>query len=460
MSGNSSGEKREWFIVWSSAVLTFIFTALVALMMIEAWEIDGFVWKTALWATVDRGYAIDLVVVVPAGLVTGWILLFIFDESKKIQSVTVPAFAAVFALVIWSNDLWFGSTVDWSAHWQFFVVSFIAGLVTGGFVEYLNHRRREFPRAGWLLYVSVVLASLIGLVQMGVAGRLGFLNGGMYALSTAGLIFTLAVFVEYENDRSVTVVASSEKPRATLVGGLCKVIRDEDRNHRFKGEGAKKMIRALTTLEQEDADVLPDMSGVIEFRYKDSTSLISRWVSVTAEGVDTEYVDQQMDMEKPTQSGSLVGQVSLVKKPFVMLLPPMFQKVLRNGEEGSLAERMDRSDMVLVTVSFPELDSDDPEDLESVRTVEKILRRYHNADRPETVIVVTEAEKGLDKYEETEGTRPMLNEGMLEDYIQMEMLDDYHSTEIVTVSSEMNMNLAQGGLRWEEMSGLLDKMSG
>ena len=463
MSGNASKEKREWLVVLVSAASTLIFTIIVALMMIDAWEVEGFVWETAARITVDQGYSIDLVVVVPAGFVTGWVLLFLFDKSKKIQSVVVPAFAVVFAAVLWSRGLWFGSTVDWSSHWLFFVLSLTAGFVTGGLIEYLNNRRREFPRAGWLLYISVVVASVTALIQMGVAGELGIVNGGLYTLSTGGLILSLAVFVEHENDRNITIVASNEKPRTTLVGGLCKTIREEDRNYRFEGEGAEKMIRALTTLEQEDSDVLPDMSGIVKFRYKDTMSLISRWVSVTAEGLDTRYVNQQMEVGKSTQTDSFIGQysgVGLIKKPFSMFLPPILRDILDSDDQGPLAERMDSSDMVLVTVSFPELCSDDPEDTESVETVEKILRRYSGTDKPEAVLVVTEAEKGLDRYEETEGERPMLNEGLFEDYIRMEMFDEYHSVKIVTVSSDMNMNLAQGGLRWEEMSTLLDIMGG
>jgi len=463
MSGYPSKEKREWLVVLLSALLTFIFTILVALMMIDAWELEGRVWETAIWITVDQGYDIDLVVVVPAGLVTGWVLLFLFDKSKKIQSVIVPAFAVLFAIVLWYRGLWFGSTVDWSNYWLFFVLSLGAGIVMGGFIDYLNHRRREFPRAGWLLYVSIAVASITALIQLGVAGELRLLDGGLYTFSTGGLIISLAVFVEYENDRDVTIVASSEKPRSTIVGGLCKTIREENRNHRFEGEGAEKMIRALTSLEQEDKGVLPDISGIVKFRYKDTNSLISRWVSVTAEGLDTRYVNQQMDVGKPTHTGSFMERypgTDLIRRSFLMFFPPILQDVFKRSGQGSLAERMDNSDMVLLTVSFPELSSEDPDDAVSIETVEKILRRYSGTKKPETVLVVTEAGKGLDRYEETEGERPMLNEGLFEDYIRMEMLDEYHSTRIVTVSSDMNTNLAQGGLRWEEMSTLLDIMGG
>ena len=463
MSGNSSNGKHEWLVVLSSALSTSVFTIVVALMMIDAWEAEGFVWETAVSITVERGTPIDLVVVVPAGLIAGWILLFLFDKSKKIQSIIVPAFAVVFIGVIWFRNLWFGSTVDWAVYWMFFVLSLLVGFVTGGLIGYLNHRRREFPRAGWFLYVSVAVASITALVQVAVVGGLGHLKGAVYTVSTAGLIFSLSVFVEYENERNVTIVASSEKSRTTVVGGLCKAIRDENRNYRFRGEGAQKMIRALTTLGEDDPDILPDMSGEIKFRYKDTTSLISRWVSVTAEGVDTRYVCQQMGLDRSARTGSPPEKgttADFVKKPFLMFLPPIARKMLNGHEPGSLAERMDGSDMVILTVSFPELDSDDPEDTESVETVERILRRYSSVNQPETTLVVTEAEKGLDRYEERDGKRPMLNEGVFEDFIRMEMLNEYHSTKIVSVSSDMNMNLAEGSLRWEEMSRLLDLMSG
>ncbi|MCX2819415.1 hypothetical protein EGH25_08635 [Haladaptatus sp. F3-133] len=458
MSGSDGDEKREWAVVALSAILILVLTPVVVSMMIEAWETDGFVWETAASLTIDRGYDIGLVVAVPAGLALGWILLFALDESKKVQAVVVPAFAVIFAGVVWSRGLWFGDTVDWSANGVPFVASFATGLVTGGGAEYLNHRRRSFKRAGWLLYLSVTTGTAVALVQLAVEGGMGVTEGVVNAGSTVALLVVLSVFVEYENERSISVLATSEKPRATVVGGLCKTVRDENLNHKFRGEGAEKMVRALSTLEN-DGEMLPDLEGTVSFRYKDTTSLISRWVSVTAEGVDARYVQRQMDLntEQGSRNRTVEGAVSVASKPLRSLVPPF----VRGGSRrtGSLADRLDGSDLVLVTVSFPELVSDDEIDQRSVETVKDILRRYSESG-PETVLAVTEAEKALERYENEMGGRPLLNDGKLEDYIRMEVLGGYLGADIVSVSVEKNTNLGDGSLSWEDMRILLGRMSG
>lgn len=460
MSGGDVDEKREWAVVALSAVLILALTPIVVSMMIEAWETDGFVWETAASLTIDRGYDIGLVVAVPAGLALGWILLFALDEAKRVQAVIVPAFAVIFAAVIWSRGLWFGDTVDWSVNAVPFVVSFAAGLVSGGGAEYLNHGRRTFKRAGWLLYLSVTAAAAVALVQLAVEGELGSVSGVADGGSTVALLFVLSVFIEYENERNISIVATTEKPRATVVGGLCRTIRDEDLNHKFRGEGAEKMIRALSSLEQEDEGMLPDLEGTVEFRYKDKTSLISKWVSVTAEGIDARYIERQMDLSgEPKAQKSLPKKaVSVASKPLKTLIPPLFQG--RGGRSGTLADRLDGSDVVLVTVSFSELVSDEETDRRSVETVNKILRRYSESS-PETVLAVTEAEKAVERYKEERGEKPLLNDdGKVEDYIQMEVLDGYLGADIVSVSVEKNMNLAGGTLSWKDMSILLERMSG
>lgn len=458
MSG--ADEKREWAVVAVSAVLILALTPIVVSMMIAAWETDGFVWETATSLTIDQGYDIGLVVAVPAGLAVGWILLFALDESKKIQAVIVPAFAVIFAAVVWSKGLWFGDTVDWSANTVPFVLSFVAGLVTGGGAEYLNHRRRTFKRSGWLLYLSVTAAAVVSLVQLAVEGQLGVVNGMVDGGSTVGLLVVLSVFVEYENERDVSIVATSKKPRATIVGGLCQTIRDENLNHKFRGEGAEEMIRALSTLEQDDVEMLPDLEGTVGFRYKDTTSLISRWVSVTAEGVDARYIQRQMELDgdPETQRTVLAKATSVASKPLRTLVPPILRG--RGTRSGSLADRLDGSDVVLVSVSFSELVSEDDIDRRSVETVNKILHRYSGSG-PQTVLAVTEAEKALERYKEQRGKRPLMNENEgLEDYIQTELLEGYPGTEVVSVSVEKNMDLAEGDLSWKDMMILLEKISG
>jgi len=359
MSGADADERREWAVVALSAALILALTPVVVSMMVEAWETDGFVWQTAASLTVDRGYDIGLVVALPAGLALGWILLFVLDESKKVQAVIVPAFAVVFAGVVWSRGLWFGDTVDWSANAVPLAVSFVAGVVTGGGAGYLSHGRRRFERAGWLLYLAVTAAAVTALVQLAVEGELGLVEGVADGGATAALLFVLSVFVEYENERDVSIVATSEKPRATVVGGLCKTIRDENLNHKFRGEGAEKMIRALSSLGQKDEEMLPDLGGTVEFRYKDTTGLISRWVSVTAEGIDARYIERQMELsgEPRVNEGVLGRALAGASKPLRALAPPLLRG--RRGRSGSLAERLDGSDFVLVTVSFSELVSDD-----------------------------------------------------------------------------------------------------
>lgn len=462
MSANKDlAEKREWAFVVVSAVLILALTPSVVSIMIEAWEVEGFVWQTAVDLTSNRGYNIDLVVSVPSGLALGWIFLFALDESKKIQSVIIPIFGAVFAVFIWSEGLWFGETVDWSKNILPFLVAFLVGITTGGGTNYITQRRRRFERSGWLLYISVAATSIVAIIQLGIVGELSPSEAIIDSVATASLLFVLSVFIEYENIRDISVIATREEPRATVVGGLCKTIRDENLNHSFQGEGAEKMIRALSSLNDKDS-ILPDLSGEIEFRYKDRSSLISKWVSVKAESVDVRYIKRQMNLEgKPkTEKDNIVSKaLGLGIKPIRVLIPPRFRSYITKGRSGDLASRLDTSDMIVVTVSFPELVSEEVDDRQSVEAIEKILERY-SENGPEVLLTVTEAEIALEQYREKRGETPLLNEGKLEDYIRMEAFDDYYKTDIVSVSTEKNMELGDGTLSWQEMNILLDRMSG
>jgi hypothetical protein len=449
-----------------AALVAVLGTLPVANLMIGAWEVEGFIYNTARWLTVEQGLRLNLVVVVPVGFFSVLLIMIILDETKRIQRILIPLMMLFFAGILWWFDLWF-ETVGGPAGFVKYPVSLFLSLFVGvllGVVDYIRHNGRlEFPIAGWVIYASFLFGVIAALIQLGIAGEIGILWGVGYLISGYIFLLSLAILVQHEDRKEVVIVASSEEPRTVLVGGLCNKIKKMGVKSKLR-EGASKMIFATAELMGDSLDPSLAPDSVIEFRYiYGDTSFFdrSRWISVRSENYELSYIKRNVKFSRrgSPETKKVNTLLRLVMKPFEAIVPDSIN--ISTTGRRSIQETLDSADMIVVAISMSELTEESSD--ADVETVQNIVNRYKNSVSPEIMIVVTEAEKAKKMYEEKNPEKSViLTDDELKRYISQEFLDIrkryYRDIIMVSMEREIDGSLDRNE-RWGSMGVILERLA-
>ena len=163
--GALAGDRRRDAAFLLASVAVILVTAWpLSGMVMAAWETEGAVYTLVHSVFRATGWNINLVVVVPAGVVLGWLLLFGLDQSKRIQAGILAVAAVPFAAALWARGVWF---VPWLSLSPFLLLGLLVGLLSGSIDKILfGLRRREFPLAVRALYVTTLAALVVGFVDL------------------------------------------------------------------------------------------------------------------------------------------------------------------------------------------------------------------------------------------------------------------------------------------------------
>ena len=263
------------------AVALLIGAVLYTELLVTAWYRGASGRQLVVALSRQSPIGINAWVVGPAGVVAGWLVVFLFDRSKKLQAVLLAFAAAPFLAVVRGSGAW--GTGVWLTSWPWFFPGLAVGVATAVGTSRLltDHHIREFPGAVGLLTVTAVVVAVVGVYDAHLtrATALGEMlrHGGGSAMFLAVLV----VFVQYQDRDDVLVVAPDDGTSATTV--LAALYDHVDGRTGTAVVRDRRLTRAVATLRQTGTS---DRWGDgVELSYRPAGAF-GRWVSVRGRRVD------------------------------------------------------------------------------------------------------------------------------------------------------------------------------
>jgi hypothetical protein len=413
MRGSQDSRMKEIAVVLISSLAVLFSTVFVVDMLGRAWDAEGFFRRLSMTIGEALGGDVDVVIVASAGILIAWIVLFAIDESMRVQRLVIAAFSVLFAVEIVRSGRW-TDLVNWSSNLSWLVAGLLFGLTTGGFLSYLFTNRRRFPRTGKLIYLTVIGAVVVGYSQLLIAGTAS--TGTVDALSSLTLIYSLAVYIKYDDRKNVVVVASNEETRTVVLGGVFQYVRD--RHEGVPLQGGRLLNNALTEIEGK-YEIQTQITKPIEFRYKYGTGLISRWISVSAENYRLSDVNRRVIDRVNRKIGGSSDLVRWLYRRLVLpvdLLRPDFLSV-STSRVARMSQKISEADVVVVPLSVSDMNENTNTDV--ISELNEICKRSAST---KLVVVATDAEEAVEMRDEDYGVRPMFGDSKHKKYISIDLL--------------------------------------
>ena len=164
-TGISAARKREVAWLGFSLLLGTLLAIRLGLLFDWAWRINGFIRSSFYDIVASTGINVDVLILVPLGVVLGWVTLFMFDETKRAQKPLLLVSVIIFitVVVIFTNH-W--TKLKPLKFWYAPICGYALGLLLVLIPHSLSQKKyREYPIAAWALFVVISLAALSALID-------------------------------------------------------------------------------------------------------------------------------------------------------------------------------------------------------------------------------------------------------------------------------------------------------
>lgn len=412
---NGQGRSLAWLAI---AFLIVLLTAVpLSELLIAAWDAEGVVYTTVHDITRAYSLDIDLFVVIPTGMLLGWLGLFAYDQTKRIQAVILLVAIIPFATVLQSQGVW-TDYVSWGQLLQFVALGLLFGLITGSIDKILyGLQYREFPIAAQALFFTTAITLVTAFVDLLVSTSTPLLRIILFGGAVIVFVGLFGSFVQYTNRRDIVIFTPGghRGAEATLVTGLYDLAKA--RYETRVSEGAGELNNARANLA-ENAEPNP-FTNTIEFRFKPA-GWFSRWVTVNADGYDLQNLyedefEQALKRTKPPQSirgklGSAIKQV----------IPTIW-----GGD--SLGRRIQNADLLVMVVPLSDSRIQSPLENGTLAdsTAPDYLEMYNEicratGERTDVLVATLDSEIVVEKFKEERGTEVDLSANNTTEYQQFE----------------------------------------
>jgi len=353
------------------------------------------------------GVTLDFPVVILGGLLAGWFALFLFDGTKRVQAALVLVVALV-ALLPTLGDL--GRVIGAiQRELLTFGVAVLLGVLTGGITSrvygvkiphQLSIRERlrwiQFPTASRAFFYTVAVLVLLAVVQY-IQYAASIVDTVVTLLAGAVAVFALSVFMTYEYQKSVVTITAENDRRAEpyVFGGLFAHAETEREGFPIEGN---HLLRQAATAADESA--LPDGFGApVSFGFL-AGDVTERTAKVTTEGFSTRDVNRnRLENRLRERNGGAAGVKQLLRwlrHHLVLILPAVVRDAI-SYREGSVLNRLDHADTVLLLTRTPGAGEDAPEGADLYGLLTEL---YGDDPSTDVVIATSEAREPADAFDE------------------------------------------------------------
>lgn len=412
---------RDVVVVVGSLVALAVALWIVTPMLGRAWSRDGLVFN-AVYAVVVGilGLDIDVAVALPAGVVAGWLVLFAADGYKTLQGIILGLIGGpVFLVSLQRLGLWW-ETVAWANYWWAVCGGLGGGVVTGAIGSEagtdFDLDLRRFPAATAALYLSLSAVVVVAFLEAhleytsplvwnlraerAVTGPIGSVTVRteeliVDAIGSVTLVTVLGIFTQYSSDTTVRIVGPSGPSRANVLGGL---FAHADASDEYRGVGATVDSAATYLNDAKNADSREDLPTEPEasaFKFRRGPFKRQKIVRAEAHLPPEAHEIRSLRERAERRRTRRWRAVHYLGRGIGLAIPNQLMEGRRDG--GQFLTRIERSDVLLLTVPFEELleETEDVSDMGSSRdrVGESYLERYANLceiyrDDPGTDVVV------------------------------------------------------------------------
>ncbi len=423
--GPLSDRQQQFLKLFGVLVLTAILAVRVGALWDWAWEADGIGRSTVHALT--AGFNIDIAIVFPVGVVTGWLLLFVVDRTKQLQrwlALVAAVLLGVWIVVI--ENRW-TEFVNWGQYWYFAVAGFVVGIALGVGPQLLGDgRQREYPVAAVGLFLITTTLSIVAFLdvhlvvtnQLPATSETALFRPQSLVGTTVDVVVTTAFvtlfgwFILYSDYQSVAVLSGSNGlGLATMAGLLDHTQQDYDGS---SGTGGTTLSDAKDPLVEGTAGgelIIDDADQYFEFSYLPTTQP-ARWVHVSAAPINI----NDLDDETMYRVGERIHKAGLPRQAISTLsdnlLPGRLKRTIAT-DTGLLIDRLTNADVLVFTISIEEFDGYTPGSEPSLASLAPpaSLERFTKlgtqlGNRRKKIIVVTDAERLLPLSNSTAITDP------------------------------------------------------
>ncbi len=352
----------------------------------------------------------DIPVLLFVGTLFGWLVLFVFDGTKRIQALCLVAVGTVSVGLFLSET---GRILDAiGRHPTSFVVGTIIGVGTGavparlfgvktpdsmGLVDSLAWIQFDTAAAWFRHAISVIVlvatVDYLLLVQS--------VDGVVVAASTLVLLVALSVFVKYDYQRNVVAVSppdpdDSKKYQPYVFGGLYD---EAKRNyHGFTIESPGALLKAQ---KASSLNSLPDFERMVAFGFASGirpttaggmsqlgAKILPRTGRLQSEGVAT---GELPTIHSERNENETVLLLKLAGRRMYLHIVTLVPRVVRDrlpNRGVTMKDKLDGADVVLLI--GPTLEDDEPIPA-GVEVFDHICTRYAADPTTEVVLATTEA---------------------------------------------------------------------
>ena len=403
----SDGTRKEIAVVVTAFVSLALTIPTVAGAASAVWANGGLL-RTLSGAVANvAGVTLDFPVVILGGLLAGWFALFLFDGTKRIQAGLV-LLVAVVALLPTLGDLGrvLGAIERESVT---FAAALVVGLLSGGVTSQIYGVKVpnqlsvwerlqwiQFPVASRAFFYTVSVLVLLAVVQY-VQYATSILDTVVTLLAGAVAVFALSVFMTYEYQKSVVTITAENDRRAEpyVLGGLFDHAETDREGFPIDGN---HLLRQAATAKNEDS--LPDgFDSAVSFGFL-SGDVTERTAKVTSEGFSTRDVNRNRLEERLRERNGAYAQTKQllrwIRHHLVLIMPAFVRNVLVY-QEGTVLNRLDHADTLLLLTRTPGADEEPPAGADLYGLLTEL---YANDPGTDIVIATSDARGPANEFDE------------------------------------------------------------
>lgn len=440
-----SNRRKDALLLGGYTAVLFVVTSPVVSMMDAAWTANALSFNLIHALTRTFGVDIDLAVVFPVGLCIGWIVLFLLDQSKRIQAVILAVTGGGFVFLLIRSGRW-TTTVDWAQHTGVLLIGVLLGILTGVAGAFTDRSVREFPTAAAGLYAVAASVTMVSFIEVHLSYRSPILaypnvaapslqpglvvNDGLLVngISAALFVVVLATFVQYDDRKDVVLLTPTAVSETAVLAGLYDTIRNHRDRYTVDDDVARALSDAVGAI-RAGADPAPLADGA-SIRVKRPGSL-ARWVEIETDGTLASHLgappfERLRNRQRHTAleyARRTVGRAVTAAFPFdLRRFAP---------EQRRLVERVDAADVVVLVVRTRDAVGADPTYVKAYRELDDI----YESDRTTRVVIgALDPEAAFDGFEADRGVEPGLEKSSFRDYLRRSVLEV--RSPVVPLSSE------------------------
>lgn len=404
--------RRESVII----VATMLILLLAAQNLVQAGSVG---WRNGLLfsvASTVEGFLpgnVDVPVAIFAGIVTGWLILFAVDATKRIQTLVLFVVGLVVVVLLGQQDHVIGAVGNELPY--FFGAAGITIALTilsttlltdrlqlgSGFVirnTLQGLRLLHFPAASNSLFVTLILVIGVVTIQYPFMSRSsGDPAVPVVLLSGAVAIPSLALFINYESQTDVITFTpnSSSELDAFFFGGLFSVAQRE-----YHGRAVDRQSQNTLLEAKRASGPNPQLNHSVRFKYLPKR-LLRRIVQINS-AVNYEISDvtdddiEQLERRATSIPGILHQSARRILAFVYKVLP------VSSGPPRGVVDSLETADVVLFVVEFPKPDEQTSTDAEQAA---ELLNSIKFGDRLDAKLVIAHANRA-----ETDGETYNFNE--------------------------------------------------